>query len=177
MTSKPLVSRTLATLRSAEFGFFGVVVYTRVQTPRFWGHPWSAGTEFRDFGRSRPWAISWLMVGMDLFLFSVRASPGCAVRSLLTGETRRPGRNPNLRGVRGRRPKHRSENGRRRTRHLPANQPPPHPVTQGSVEGAIPRSRHPASQAPRSGIRANGIIDLFATSFLATTAAFRAIAD
>ena len=34
----PLVSRTRATLRSAEFGFFGVVVYTRVQTPRFCGH-------------------------------------------------------------------------------------------------------------------------------------------
>jgi hypothetical protein len=34
MTSKPLVRRTLATLRSAEFGFFGVVVYTRVHTPR-----------------------------------------------------------------------------------------------------------------------------------------------
>ena len=30
----PFVSRTRATLRSAEFGFFGVVVYTRVQTPR-----------------------------------------------------------------------------------------------------------------------------------------------
>ncbi len=34
MTSKPLVRRTFATLRSAEFGFFGVVVYTRVHTPR-----------------------------------------------------------------------------------------------------------------------------------------------
>jgi hypothetical protein len=32
-----LVSRTRATLRSAEFGFFGVAVYTRVQTPRRWG--------------------------------------------------------------------------------------------------------------------------------------------
>ena len=30
----PLVRRTRATLRSAEFGFSGVVVYTRVQTPR-----------------------------------------------------------------------------------------------------------------------------------------------
>ena len=27
----------------AEFGFFGVVVYTRVQTPRFCGHDLSAG--------------------------------------------------------------------------------------------------------------------------------------
>jgi hypothetical protein len=39
----PLVSRTRATLRSAEFGFFGVTVYTRVQTPRFCGAPRSAG--------------------------------------------------------------------------------------------------------------------------------------
>ena len=38
MTSYPLVSLTLATLRIAEFGFFGVVVYTRVHTPRFCGH-------------------------------------------------------------------------------------------------------------------------------------------
>ena len=38
MTSYPLVSLTLATLRIAELGFLGVVVYTRVQTPRFCGH-------------------------------------------------------------------------------------------------------------------------------------------
>ncbi len=43
MTSIPLVRRTRATLRSAEFGFFGVVVYTRVHTPRFCGAPRSAG--------------------------------------------------------------------------------------------------------------------------------------
>src|SRR5207237_9523207 len=43
VTSIPLVRRTRATLRSAEFGFFGVAVYTRVQTPRFCGHPCRAG--------------------------------------------------------------------------------------------------------------------------------------
>ena len=43
VTSTPLDRRTRATLRSAEFGFFGVVVYTRVQTPRRWGEPLSAG--------------------------------------------------------------------------------------------------------------------------------------
>jgi isocitrate/isopropylmalate dehydrogenase len=41
--SNPLVKRTLATLRSAEFGFFGVVVYTRVQTPRRCGEFCIAG--------------------------------------------------------------------------------------------------------------------------------------
>ena len=43
MTSNPLVRRTRATFRSAELGFFGVVVYTRVQTPRFCGFDLSAG--------------------------------------------------------------------------------------------------------------------------------------
>src|SRR4026207_400748 len=39
----PLVRRTRATFRSAEFGFFGVCVKTRTQTPRFWGLSCSAG--------------------------------------------------------------------------------------------------------------------------------------
>ena len=38
--------RTRATLRNAELGFFGVVVYTRVHTPRRWGEPLSAGVLF-----------------------------------------------------------------------------------------------------------------------------------
>src|SRR5262245_23953913 len=43
VTSTEFVRRTRATLRSAEFGFFGVCVYTRIQTPRFSGQPASAG--------------------------------------------------------------------------------------------------------------------------------------
>ena len=50
----PFVSRTRATFRSAEFGFFGVVVYTRVQTPRFCGEPASAGVLFFATGALRP---------------------------------------------------------------------------------------------------------------------------
>ena len=46
----PFVRRTRATFRSAEFGFFGVVVYTRVQTPRFCGAPRSAGVFTFAFG-------------------------------------------------------------------------------------------------------------------------------
>ena len=46
VTSVPLESLTRATLRSAEFGFFGVVVYTRVHTPRRWGEPLRAGVLF-----------------------------------------------------------------------------------------------------------------------------------
>src|SRR5919106_3132771 len=66
VTSSPLVSRPRATLRKAEFGFFGVVVYTRIQTPRFCGHACIAGVF--DFLRtaSRPCRTSWLMVGMTL---------------------------------------------------------------------------------------------------------------
>src|SRR5947208_12690766 len=69
----PLVSRTRATLRSAEFGFFGVVVYTRVHTPRRCG----AATRFLrplpDFrpgvasfflGAWRPLRTSWEVVGI-----------------------------------------------------------------------------------------------------------------
>lgn len=39
VTSRPFVSRTLATLRRAEFGFLGVIVRTLRHTPRFCGLP------------------------------------------------------------------------------------------------------------------------------------------
>src|SRR3954451_7720882 len=65
--------RTRATLRSAEFGFFGVVVYTRVQTPRRWGAATFFLRPFPDFRPGvdsfllfgvRPLRTSWLVVGM-----------------------------------------------------------------------------------------------------------------
>src|SRR5437868_6954990 len=53
--------RTRATLRSAEFGFLGVVVYTRVQTPRRWG----AATFFlRPLPDFRPGVASFLVFGV-----------------------------------------------------------------------------------------------------------------
>src|SRR5207253_6040622 len=64
-TSIPFVSRTRAILRSAEFGFLGVIVDTRVQTPRFCGAPWSAGVLVFSRLVSRPLRISWLTVGMS----------------------------------------------------------------------------------------------------------------
>src|SRR5262249_48884132 len=54
VTSMPFVSRTRATLRSAEFGFLGVVVYTRVHTPRFCGHAFNAGAPVFLFSCPRP---------------------------------------------------------------------------------------------------------------------------
>src|SRR5690606_28831835 len=68
MTSKPLVRRTFATLRSAEFGFFGVVVYTRVQTPRRCGLSCRAGLLLLIRADSRPLRTSWLTVGILGFL-------------------------------------------------------------------------------------------------------------
>src|SRR6188768_4009767 len=64
VTSKPLTRRTRATLRIAEFGFFGVVAYTRVQTPRFCGDAFSAGTFVFSLLMRRGFAINWLVVAM-----------------------------------------------------------------------------------------------------------------
>jgi hypothetical protein len=60
VTSIPLVRRTRAILRRAEFGFFGVTVATRVQTPRFCG----AATRFL-----RPWPD--LRPGVAVFFFGL----------------------------------------------------------------------------------------------------------
>jgi hypothetical protein len=43
MTSYPLVNRTFATFRIAEFGFFGVRVITCKHTPRRNGQRFNAG--------------------------------------------------------------------------------------------------------------------------------------
>ena len=85
MTSIWLVRRTRAILRRAEFGFFGVIVRTWRQTPRFWGAPgidtWRcrrlfqflrmAGALIFEILRLRPWRTSWLIVGTKTLLLSV----------------------------------------------------------------------------------------------------------
>src|ERR1700748_866650 len=72
-TSMPFVRRTRATFRSAEFVFFGVVVYTRVHTPRrcgaatFFLRPLPdlrPGVASFFLGAWRPLRINWLVVGM-----------------------------------------------------------------------------------------------------------------
>src|SRR4051812_38406053 len=63
VTSTPVVRRTRATLRRAELGFFGVWVNTRVQTPRRWGEPLSAGVLVFSVLDSRPLRTSWAIVG------------------------------------------------------------------------------------------------------------------
>src|SRR3954447_6447396 len=87
--------RTRATLRSAEFGFFGVVVYTRVHTPRrcgaatFFLRPLPdlrPGVDsFLDFG-VRPLRTSWLVVGMRRVMVANPRPP-----PWLGGECRRRG--------------------------------------------------------------------------------------
>src|SRR5919112_1139534 len=73
VTSIELVSRTRATFRSAEFGFFGVVVYTRVHTPRRCGAATFFLRPLPDFrpgvasfflGALRPLRTSWEVVGI-----------------------------------------------------------------------------------------------------------------
>src|SRR6188472_4819023 len=69
----PPEMRTRATLRRAEFGFLGVVVYTRVQTPRRCGAATFFLRPVPDFrpgvasfflGAWRPLRTSWEVVGI-----------------------------------------------------------------------------------------------------------------
>src|SRR5205807_10536902 len=83
VTSMPLVSRTRATLRRAEFGFVGVVVYTRVHTPRRCGAPFRAGVLVLSCFCSRPLRTSWAMVG-NAYL-STRTGMLQLLRELLKG--------------------------------------------------------------------------------------------
>src|SRR5690606_29252282 len=74
VTSTPVVSFTRATFRSAEFGFFGVVVYTRVHTPRRCGLPLRAATRTLPGLSRRPLRTSCWMVGiyrLSVLLLSV----------------------------------------------------------------------------------------------------------
>src|SRR3954463_5740735 len=68
VTSLPLLSRTRAILRSAEFGFFGVIVLTCRHTPRFCGEACRSLTLLIRASARRGFLISWLIVGIDCFL-------------------------------------------------------------------------------------------------------------
>jgi hypothetical protein len=65
VTSAAFVSLTRATLRNAELGFLGVVVYTRVQTPRFCGQLSSAGTPLLTTFFLRGLRTNWLTVDIN----------------------------------------------------------------------------------------------------------------
>jgi hypothetical protein len=63
--SARFVNRTRAIFRSAEFGFFGVVVFTLMQTPRRCGHFCKSGAVDLVMTFSLPLRINWLIVGME----------------------------------------------------------------------------------------------------------------
>src|SRR5438128_10570017 len=74
--------RTRATLRRAELGFFGVVVYTRVHTPRRCGAATLRLRPAPDFrpgvasfflGATRPRRTSWEVVGMRALMVAARS--------------------------------------------------------------------------------------------------------
>ena len=60
----PFVSLTRATFRKAELGFFGVVVYTLIQTPRRCGDRIKAGLLVFPLVSFRPCLTNWLIVGI-----------------------------------------------------------------------------------------------------------------
>src|SRR6202795_1250724 len=85
-----LVRRTRATLRSAEFGFLGVCVYTRMHTPRFSGQPINAGDFVLTWTFSRPMRTNCENVGtVSLFYTTARRSTHRAQKILSpTSQTR-----------------------------------------------------------------------------------------
>ena len=89
MTSIDPEMRTRATLRSAEFGFFGVVVYTRVHTPLRWGAAtlrlrplpdFSPGVASFFFGVTRPLRTSCEVVGIERRCYQRRRVPADGYR-------------------------------------------------------------------------------------------------
>src|SRR5688572_7328807 len=104
----PLVRRTRATLRRAEFGFLGVVVYTRVHTPRRCGLPLSAAVLVLATLSWRPLRTSCWIVGMDRLLLPVVAGETRAGETRAgetrAGETRGAGARPTSRYGRRRPP-------------------------------------------------------------------------
>src|SRR3954453_5974245 len=77
----PLVRRTRATFRRAEFGFLGVFVYTLVHTPRRWGAPFRAGVFVLSDLVMRPLRTSCWMVGTrDLVALRDKERTGAGAR-------------------------------------------------------------------------------------------------
>src|SRR6478736_7759961 len=142
VTSIWLVRRTRAILRSAEFGFFGVIVRTWRQTPRFWGAPgidtWRcrrlfqflriAGALIFEILRLRPWRTSWLIVGTKTLLL---------IRSVRSVGNKPTGRSWGL----GRR-----LSGERRTGVVMGRKMGPGPQAEG---GPLPRPRRRSLSAAR----------------------------
>src|SRR5262245_1472155 len=181
-TSRPLVSRTRATLRSAEFGFFGVAVKTRRQTPRRCGERIRSGDAERVGSGRRPLRISCWMVGTRA---PVAKTPiPCAPPSVSKGPEATAPREPpsalpgvdRRKAVDSRKPAHLSElptrvNARERRPHAPRKRPgalawaprrEPRCVRRArpgsGLEGAAARARrgHHALRDPRIAASPHG---------------------
>src|SRR5437762_3543725 len=98
VTSTAFVNRTRATLRNAEFGFFGVCVYTRMHTPRFSGQPINAGDFVLLITSSRPIRTSCENVGTVFPLFRPHGGQTFARKTsrALAGRTDHTAREPTL---------------------------------------------------------------------------------
>jgi hypothetical protein len=70
-TSFWFVNRTRATFLIAEFGFFGVVVYTRTHTPRRCGHDANAADLLVLVMLFRPFLTSCDIVGIACFTYDL----------------------------------------------------------------------------------------------------------
>src|SRR5215212_9093223 len=167
VTSIWLVSRTRQTLRRAEFGFFGVVVYTRVQTPRRWGAAtfvlrplpdFRPGVASFFFGAWRPLRTSWEVVGIRRGMLAARLADDPGPRVVATPPAREP---PDR--ARGPRPTRRCAAAPRAATswraRAGARQPAPDRGTSAGPRRAAPaRARRraragPAGRAPSSAAR------------------------
>src|SRR6202034_4845523 len=70
-------TRTRASLRRAEYGFLGVVVWTRVHPPRRWGAPFRAGVLVFVTLACRPLRTSWAIVGTRYLSLIRNVNPRC----------------------------------------------------------------------------------------------------
>src|SRR5579884_3889971 len=89
VTSMPLDRRTRATLRSAEFGFLGVMILTCRQTPFFCGQPCMAGCFGLRYCWRRGLRTSWLIVGIPHSPGSPQTPPPSRETLTLVGRGRR----------------------------------------------------------------------------------------
>src|SRR5262245_50329634 len=91
VTSMPLDRRTRATLRKAEFGFLGVMIFTCRQTPFFCGQPCMAGCFGRRYCWTRGLRTSWLMVGIPYSPCTMRLAASPALPIPAGAQAHRPG--------------------------------------------------------------------------------------
>src|SRR3954465_9065988 len=161
MTSIWFVRRTRAPLRTANFGFLGVVVYTRVQTPRRCG----AATFFlRPLPDFKPGVASFFVLGLrplrtNWDVVGIRRRMVAALTPVPVRAAGAPGAG-DARAARPRRSRARRDDGARARAASPCTRDPrtgcagAHPKrTSPARPAAAPRAR-PRPPSPRAARRA-----------------------